>query len=173
MRRDGSGRVHGLDAIDPLVARARDALAAFAADRPGVVLEDKGIALALHYRLAPEHAAAARVAVARALDALGPLFEIQQGKMVLEIKPRGADKGRAIEQYMSEPPFLGRVPVFAGDDLTDERGFAVVNAMGGYSVKVGDAPSCAHWRLADVGQVLDWLESCAASDEGAGIRDGS
>ena len=173
MRRDGSGRMHGLDATEPLVERARAALAAFAHDRPGVVLEDKGIALALHYRLAPEQETDARAAVARALATLGPAFEIQHGKMVLELKPHAADKGHAIRQYMSEAPFAGRVPAFVGDDLTDELGFAVVNAMGGCSVKVGGAPTCAHWRLADVGQVLDWLESCAGSDEGAAIRDGS
>jgi trehalose 6-phosphate phosphatase len=90
---------------------------------------------------------------------------------VLELKPRGADKGRAIEQYMREPPFAGRVPAFVGDDLTDERGFAVVNAMGGCSVKVGGADTCARWRLADVGQVLDWLESCAGPDAGAELRE--
>lgn len=173
MRRDGNGRMHGIATEDARFARARAALADFVATRPGLVLEDKAMALALHYRLAPEHESAAQAAVGGALEQLGPQFEIQHGKMVLELKPRGADKGRAIEQYMREPPFQGRMPAFVGDDLTDERGFAVVNAMGGCSVKVGGAETCARWRLADVGQVLDWLESCAGPDAGAESREGT
>ena len=172
MRRDGHGRIHGVAAEDTRLARARASLAAFAAARPGLVLEDKAMPLALHYRLAPELESAALAAVAGMLEQLGPQFEIQHGKMVLELKPRSADKGRAIEQYMREAPFAGRPPAFVGDDLTDERGFAVVNGMGGCSVKVGDADTCARWRLADVGQVLDWLESCAGPDAGAGFREG-
>jgi trehalose 6-phosphate phosphatase len=172
-RRDGHGRIHGVAAPDARVARARASLAAFAAERPGLALEDKGTALALHYRLAPELECDALAVVAGALAQLGPQFEIQHGKMVLELKPRSADKGRAIEQYMREPPFEGRTPAFVGDDLTDEPGFAVVNGMGGCSVKVGGADTCARWRLADVGQVLDWLESCAGPDAGARIHDGS
>ena len=162
-RRDASGRVHRLPA-DPRIDDARRALAAFAMRHAGLLLEDKGTALALHYRQAPGMEPAARAAVADALAASGAGFEVQAGKRVLEIKPAGASKGRAIELYMAEPPFAGRVPAFVGDDLTDEPGFEVVNRMNGYSVRVGAADwSCARWSLPDVPRVLDWLESCCDS----------
>jgi trehalose 6-phosphate phosphatase len=158
-RRDASGRLHRLPA-DPRIDDARRALAAFAMRHPGLLLEDKGTALALHFRQAPGMEPAARAVVADALAASGAAFEVQAGKRVLEIKPAGASKGRAIELYMAEPPFAGRVPVFIGDDLTDEPGFEVVNRMNGYSVRVGAADwSRAQWSLPDVPRVLDWLES--------------
>jgi len=158
-RRDAAGRVHRLSA-DSGIDEARRALAAFAMRHPGLLLEDKGSALALHFRLAPGMEPAARAAVAQALAASGPRYEVQAGKRVLEIKPLGASKGRAIEQFMAEPPFAGRVPAFVGDDLTDEPGFDVVNRMNGCSVRVGAADgSRARWTLPDVARVLDWLES--------------
>jgi trehalose 6-phosphate phosphatase len=158
-RRDASGRVHRLPA-DPRIDDARRALAAFSMRHAGLLLEDKGTALALHFRQAPGMEPAARAAVADALAVSGGGFEVQAGKRVLEIKPAGASKGRAIELYMAEPPFAGRRPVFVGDDLTDEPGFDVVNRMNGYSVRVGAAAgSCARWHLPDVARVLDWLES--------------
>ena len=64
-------------------------------------------------------------------------------------------------KFMSEPPFCGRIPVFLGDDLTDEHGFSAVNALGGHSVKVGPGRSAARWRLPDVHAVRSWLEQCA------------
>ena len=159
-RRDVAGRVHRVPA-DAGIDEARRALAAFAKRHAGLLLEDKGSALALHFRLAPGMEPAARAAVAHALAASGPGFEVQAGKCVLEIKPLGASKGRAIEQFMAEPPFAGRVPAFVGDDLTDEPGFDVVNRMNGCSVRVGATDgSSARWMLPDVARVLDWLESC-------------
>jgi trehalose 6-phosphate phosphatase len=162
-RRDATGRVHRASA-SPVIDDARRTLAAFAMRHSGLLLEDKGNALALHFRRAPGMEPAARAAVAQALAASGPGFEVQAGKSVLEIKPTGASKGRAIEQFMAEPPFAGRVPAFVGDDLTDEAGFDVVNRMDGCSVRVGDGGgSCARWSLPDVAHVLDWLESCSDS----------
>ncbi|OYV98415.1 MAG: hypothetical protein B7Z68_00945, partial [Acidobacteria bacterium 21-70-11] len=61
-------------------------------------------------------------------------------------------------EFMREAPFAGRVPVFVGDDITDEDGFRAANRLGGLSVKVGDGPSAAGWRLEGVRQVLDWLD---------------
>jgi trehalose 6-phosphate phosphatase len=83
---------------------------------------------------------------------------LQEGKMVLELKPKGTDKGGAISEFMNEPPFRGRIPVFVGDDVTDEYGFMVVNALHGYSIKVGLESSAAGWRAPDVQSVRTWLE---------------
>jgi len=160
-RRDAAGTVHTATAT-PGLARARRSLATFVARHPRLLLEDKDTALALHFRRAPELERAARAAVAEALASSSASFELQEGKRVLEIKPRNASKGDAIARFMREPPFAGRVPAFIGDDRSDEAGFAVVNGLGGCSIKVGlGGSSHARWRLPDVDRVLDWLEASA------------
>ncbi|HKE95782.1 MAG TPA: trehalose-phosphatase, partial [Povalibacter sp.] len=79
-------------------------------------------------------------------------------KSVLEIRPAGYSKGGAIATFMHEPPFLGRMPLFIGDDVTDEAGFVVVNGLGGVSIRVGDvAASAAQYHLAGVDEVVHWL----------------
>ncbi|CAM8780301.1 hypothetical protein NCM_03310 [Burkholderia pseudomallei] len=81
--------------------------------------------------------------------------------MVFEIKPKGVDKGRAVAAFLNEPPFAGRMPVFAGDDLTDEQGFAVANANGGLSIKVGAGDTTARARVDSVAalraQLARWI----------------
>jgi trehalose 6-phosphate phosphatase len=129
----------------------------FAAQHQGLVFEDKGASVALHYRLAPQLARAAQSMVREAAEPLGEAVEVQQGKMVVELKPAGCDKGKAIAQFMREAPFEGRVPVFLGDDVTDEYGFRVVNAMGGHAVKVGEGPSVARWRIDNPAAARAWL----------------
>ncbi|MEO8463730.1 MAG: trehalose-phosphatase [Gammaproteobacteria bacterium] len=157
-RRDAAGHVTASDR-DSHLAPARRMLAAWQAAHAGTVLEDKGSSLALHYRAAPEWEAGARGALVEALAAAGPDFHIQEGKKVLELKPRAAGKGSAIEAFMDEPPFRGRCPVFVGDDLTDEDGFDAVNRLGGHSIAVGlDRPTSARWRLRNEQEVLGWLE---------------
>ncbi len=113
--------------------------------------------LALHYRSAPELGAAVYEAVRRLAEELGEDFEMQAGKMVMEIKPSGKDKGTAIAEFLEEAPFRGRFPVFIGDDLTDEFGFELINRVGGCSVKVGEGGSSAHWRLPSADAVRAWL----------------
>jgi len=160
-RRDATGRVQRRDCSAAL-APAMRVLAAWAASHPGVILEDKGAALALHYRRAPELESAARDVMAAAVIAAGPAFHVQHGKKVVEITVDAVNKGSAIAQFMTEPPFLGRLPVFLGDDLTDENGFEVVNRLGGHSVAVGvNRATRARWHLRDDKQVLEWLESNA------------
>jgi trehalose 6-phosphate phosphatase len=133
-------------------------LFAFARARPGVSVEDKRLALAVHYRGAPGRRAEILAAVEDAAAALGPGVQVLAGKMVFELRPSGVDKGAAIEAFMAEPPFHGRTPVFIGDDLTDEDGFAVVNRMGGHSIRVdGDWPTHARWQVDSVAELLDWL----------------
>ena len=163
-RRDAAGRPHGRDYTAAL-APAKQVLTAWAAAHPGALVEDKGAALALHYRAVPELEDDARRTVAAARAAAGSDFHIQGGKKVLEIKAGDVGKGHAIAQFMTEPPFAGRVPVFLGDDLTDEDGFEVVNARGGYSIAVGVGhETCARWHLEDEAEVLQWLESCAGGE---------
>jgi len=127
------------------------------ARHPGTLFEDKGAALALHWRNAP-HAAAQLQAFAAATLPRLPGYRLQQGNHVVELRPNAGDKGSAVAALLEEPPFKGRVPVFAGDDITDEAGFAAVNARGGISVLVGDRQSsCAHYALPDPAAVRTWL----------------
>jgi trehalose 6-phosphate phosphatase len=113
--------------------------------------------LALHYRLAPQLESNVQGAVQDIVKDLGEDFEVQQGKMVFEIKPSGKDKGTAIAEFVKEKPFRNRMPVFIGDDQTDEYGFRIVNRLGGHSVKVGSGPTTARWRLPDATAVRAWL----------------
>jgi trehalose 6-phosphate phosphatase len=161
MRRDAQGRVTTTAVDGTLLARARTALGTFAMANPGIVLEDKGLTIALHYRQAPASEAAARAVVAAIVAALAGRVEIQEGKMVLEIRATGADKGSAVEAFMAEPPFRGRLPVYVGDDLTDEHAFATVNRLGGRTIKVGSGASLADWRLPSVAALRDWLAAAA------------
>jgi len=126
------------------------------------VFEDKGASFALHYRLAPSLAEAAERVVRKAAESLGEWVEVQHGKRVIEIKPAGRDKGMAIDEFLHEPPFLNRSPVFIGDDVTDEDGFLVVNRAGGHSIKVGAGKTQARWQVADPAAARAWLEGCVA-----------
>jgi len=169
-RCDASGRVHRHTVPLDAMREARTRLHGLAQSHDGLLLEEKGFSLALHYRQAPELEAFAVAAAAQAVAALGPQFELQRGKMVVEIKPSGRDKGSAIEEFMREAPFSGRVPVFAGDDLTDEFGFRVVDRAGGTSIKVGPGASVARFRLADARAVRAWLAHLAAATTSAQVR---
>ena len=124
---------------------------------PGALVEDKGVALGLHWRRAPHAADTLRAFAEAALPRL-PGYRLQHGDHVVELRPADGDKGAAIRALLEEPPFRGRVPVFAGDDITDESGFAVVNALHGVSVLVGDrSPSAAHYGLPSPADVRAWL----------------
>jgi len=125
---------------------------------PELLLEDKGLTLALHYRRAPHLASLAHRVVHRVQTSLGDQYCVHRGKRVVELAPAGRDKGLAIRAFMRESPFRGNVPVFIGDDVTDEHGFAMVNSLGGDSIKVGPGPTSAGWRFPSVSAVLSWLE---------------
>lgn len=139
------------------LAKIRVAASRLADRHPGAVIEDKGAAIALHWRMAPQAATELSAFAADALDRL-PGYRLQYGHQVVELRPASADKGDAIAAFLDEAPFRGRLPVFAGDDLTDEHGFEVVNARGGLSVLVGARePSVARWQLESVPAVHEWL----------------
>jgi trehalose 6-phosphate phosphatase len=156
-RRDAQGRRHRHRFPVKALKPAAGGIRSFAARHQGLVFEDKGASVALHYRLAPQLAEAAHAAVREAAEPLGEAVEVQGGKMVWELKPAGCDKGKAIGEFMSELPYAGRIPVFLGDDVTDEYGFRVVNRLGGHSVKVGEGPSAARWRLDNPAAARAWL----------------
>lgn len=158
-RRDARGGWHRVS--PPALAAVLPPLQALVAAHPALVLEVKTAALAMHWRGDPSLAAACRGAMQAAQAAL-PDMALMEGKMVLELKPAAADKGRALQAFMAEPPFAGRVPWFFGDDVTDEAGFAAVLALGGVAVKVGDGDTVAPWRLADPAAVRGWLQAQAA-----------
>ena len=127
---------------------------------PGVIVENKPLGIAVHFRQAPEAEEACRAAVERAAERSG--FEVQPGQMVLELKPRGANKGEALRRLMSQRPFAGSTPVFLGDDLTDEPAFAAAQELGGAGILIGDRePTAAKYRLDAVGSAIEWLEQAS------------
>jgi trehalose 6-phosphate phosphatase len=148
-----------LDAPAGLSA-ARTELAGFAASDPRLLVEEKRASVALHYRRAPERAAEAEALAAELAERTG--LALQPGKMVVELRPHGADKGDALRRLMREPPFAGARPLFVGDDLTDEHAFAAAAELGGGGILVGAPRStAAAWRLGSVAAAAAWLEEAA------------
>ncbi|WP_245638349.1 trehalose-phosphatase [Croceicoccus bisphenolivorans] len=133
---------------------AREAFVAFSAAREGVIFEDKPLGAALHFRLAPQHADAS-IALARE-HAAG--LHLQPGHEMIEVRVPGVHKGTAIARLMDVPPFAGHRPVFLGDDVTDEDGFAAVTSLEGHGVLIGPVrESRAAYRLSDPAAVKAWL----------------
>ncbi len=114
----------------------------------GLVVEDKGTTLALHWRLTPDLRPRAEALAREAQERLGDGWRLQTGKAVVEILPATAGKGRAIATLLDHEPYRGRIPVFVGDDDTDEHGFAEVLAGGGLAIRVGEGATIAPLRLA-------------------------
>lgn len=133
----------------------------FAHGHPGVLVEDKGRSLALHWRAAPHAGADVQQFAERHIRGHSG-YRLQPGDHVVEFVPVGSDKGRAIRQLMQHTPFRGRVPVFLGDDLTDEYGFDAANTLHGWSVLVGARePSAAVFALPQIRNVHGWLRENA------------
>ena len=145
-RRSADGHLHLLH-THPL-DHVEEAARLLAAQHEGLLVESKRGSLALHYRQAPHLEELCLRAMQDAVSE-SPGITLLRGKMVVEAKPCGASKGRAIEEFMAEAPFTGRTPVFIGDDVTDEAGFSAVQRLGGTGVKVGDGDSIASRRVAD------------------------
>ena len=160
-RRKASGEMHGASFVDTQLTAARAAVTALVQSHPGTLAEDKGRTLAVHFRMAPDCEAAVREALTAIAKPLGSNYHIQEGSMVLEIKPRGFTKATAIKAFMAEPPFSGRKPVFIGDDLTDRDGFRLVEDRGGLSIAVGDRVK-GQFRLENAAAVRGWLREIAA-----------
>lgn len=130
-------------ALRELVGRLTDSVA----QKPGVLIEDKGCSVAIHWRLAPQEKDFALATARAAIEALGGEYRVQYGKAVAEILPAAAGKGKVIERFLHQAPYAGRRPIFAGDDLTDENGFKTVNAHDGLSIRIGEGETIARLRL--------------------------
>jgi trehalose 6-phosphate phosphatase len=161
-RRDSNGRLRLHATPTEAKDRIRTALAPWLERHPGLLLEDKGVTLALHYRQEPELEEQMNELMAKLIADAGDNLVMQKGKCVVEAKPANFDKGTAIEEFLAEAPFKDRKAVFIGDDLNDEHGFAVINKVGGISIKVGPEQTCARYRLPDVESVRAWLASALA-----------
>lgn len=158
-RRDASGGLHEPAIAAEQLAVTRRQAEAFVDRYPGCYVEDKGDGFALHFRQAPAAAADVAELMQTLLGELNDDYVLQQGKMVMELRPAAHDKGSAILTFLQEPPFSGRLPVFIGDDVSDEDGFRRVCELGGIAIKVGEGESTAPWRLADTKAVTDWLQN--------------
>ncbi|MCJ8052540.1 trehalose-phosphatase [Shinella curvata] len=134
----------------------------------GVLIEDKGAAVAAHYRLAPAFDSALEGIMRSFAEEAGPDWVLQPGKMVFEIRPARADKGDAVATYLEQPAFAGRMPIAIGDDLTDETMFALANARGGQSIRVGSlsTPTCALAKASSPSAIRSALSTIAAAGEG-------
>jgi trehalose 6-phosphate phosphatase len=145
--------------IDPAVFdRARHWLRILQKENRGLLLEDKGCSLAMHFRLVPRMESELEVAMAELAAELGENYHLRRGKCVLELRPRAFSECSAIELFMKQREFIGRTPVFVGDDPSDEAGFEAVNAMGGHTIRVGNLErTAARHRFSSVSTVVAWL----------------
>jgi trehalose 6-phosphate phosphatase len=123
-----------------------------------LLVEQKASAVALHYRLAPERGREC-IELMEAAVQREPALSIVLGKMVVEARAHGVTKGEAVRKYMEEPPFADRVPVFIGDDVTDEDGFVAVQELGGIGIKVGEGQTAARLRMRDTAEVANVLDA--------------
>jgi trehalose 6-phosphate phosphatase len=156
-----------LQRVGSLSAALKRKLASVSELGPGILVEDKGYSLALHYRLAPEKADAVRMAVdSICADIPRDSVEILPGKLVLEIKPVGVNKAEAVCELMNCPPFAGRNPIFIGDDTTDEPVFGVVSQFGGLGFCVGRVVATVNGHFDKPESVRGWLARIANQDQG-------
>jgi trehalose 6-phosphate phosphatase len=162
-RRSANGHITSSATRDARLDRAIIDLTAFASHVPDLIVEDKGISAAVHYRRAPELESLVDSVVEDVHARMSGEFLVQGGKMLREIIPVACNKGTAVAAFMREPPFAARIPAFVGDDVTDEHAFMIVNQLGGHSIKVGTGETIARHRLENVAAVRAWL---------AALRDG-
>lgn len=133
---------------------------AFARSLPGVIVEEKSFGVALHYRLLPEAGPAAETLAQSLGDAFG--LHLQRGKMVSELRVSGGDKGAAVLALMRRPPMAGTLPIYAGDDLTDEPAFATARKLGGDAILIGEPrATAANFRLPSPAHLRHWLREAA------------
>lgn len=152
-RRRADGFVETIDPASVLGAEEiAHAIQPLIVAHPDLVLEAKEGAVAVHFRQAPDMEDAVRLAMEEAMHNV-PDFSLIEGKMVLEARPRGVNKGEALRAFMREEPFIGRTPIFIGDDVSDEDGFIAAQDLGGVGIKLGDGETAARMRIPNVASV--------------------
>ena len=161
-RRDAAGRLHSPDIDQGVVEAIAARLEAAFLSEPGVVIERKTGAVAIHFRLRPDFEKKCH-ALARKIIRDRPDLHMIKGKMVCEIRMHGNDKGAVIATFLEERPFKGRKPIFVGDDTTDEPGFVAVNARDGVSIKIGEGVTAARYRAANILELRNWLDGLMAA----------
>jgi trehalose 6-phosphate phosphatase len=135
----------------------------FAASRPGILVEDKNASVAVHYRMAPQYRDQVEAFTRAAVAANDEEMEMLEAVMAFDVKPRSVNKGLAVAWFMERLPFHGRVPVFIGDDLTDEYGFAAAQSRAGYAIQVGTSrPRVAPWHIETPANLRQWLQAGVA-----------
>jgi trehalose 6-phosphate phosphatase len=153
----------------PMDKELKRRLAAIAKLSPGILLEDKGYSLALHYRLAPhaEKAIYAAVSLIRA-DLPNAPIEVLPGKCVCEIKHSGFNKATGVRELMTHEPFRGRRPIFIGDDVTDEAVFGIMPDLGGLAFSVGRRAKGVADHFDEPRDVRNWLAHLLDDEAAAG-----
>jgi trehalose 6-phosphate phosphatase len=150
-----------LPPLDPSVKRC---LATVAEADPGIILEDKGYSLALHYRLAPDKAQFVQDAATNVCAGLATAIEVLPGNSMVEIKQRGFNKGTAVRELMTYAPFAGRIPTFLGDDVTDWDVFKIIPEFRGIAMSVGEKHHGVDYHFDRPTDVRRWLEQISRSN---------
>jgi trehalose 6-phosphate phosphatase len=156
-RRDARGRLHVAPIAREQLSDLRTGLERMVARHPGLLLEDKGAGIALHFLKARELEHELRAEVALLAAPLVPKFAVLDGHAVIEVKPAAHTKDTAVTEFMEEAPFRGRTPIFIGDDQTDYGGFAAVRRHDGMAIAVGSRVK-SEWWLPGPAAVRVWLE---------------
>ena len=166
-RRNAAGAAVQRELPNPrALEEARRLLRELVAQEPRLVVEDKGVALAMQYRQVPQFETEAVSAVTAIANRMRGGLRVQRGRMVIELAPGAVTKATAVAEFTCEEPFKGRLPVYVGDDCTDEPAFAWVNAAGGISVAVDvTPPTNARTRLGSVAEARSWLRGLLAASE--------
>jgi trehalose 6-phosphate phosphatase len=153
----------------PMDKELKRRLAAIAKLSPGILLEDKGYSLALHYRLAPhaEKAIYEAVSLIRA-DLPNAPIEVLPGKCVCEIKHSGFNKATGVRELMTHEPFKSRHPIFIGDDVTDETVFGIMPDLGGLAFSVGRRAQGVAGHFDEPRDVREWLAHLLDDEAAAG-----
>ena len=161
LERRVAGRVEfpeDLADLSPFITRLRARLAG----HPGLIIEDKRIGVAVHWRTAPDAEHEARAAIDDLSRELGSAYKIQDGKAVREIVPARAGKGEGVRALMRAEPYAGRRPIFVGDDKTDEHGFEAVEEIGGLTIKIGPGETLARCRLSSPAEFREVMKTWLA-----------
>ncbi len=161
IRAHPDGPVDGTNAY-PLDDDLRNQLISFCEGRDGVIVENKGYSLAMHYRLAPEQESAIRDGVSAICAKWPGTISILPGKSVVEVKHTGVSKGSALRKLMKLPPFAGRAPIFIGDDTTDEAAIAAMPEFDGFGLSVGRTLPGAVFEFSSPHEVRRWLEKISS-----------